>query len=312
MPTKRKEPPAATGNPLINNETLRKLYTVMLKARMLAQAVAALPAGAPPQTGTEAALAGVISHLRAEDSLSPAPGDFVAAFLKGQSLEQIVSQVRARTDQSQNGFHGAGLAANIVPASAARSQLSVANGIAIANKVRNHRAVSVAFFGDEARPKRTDGDAWTEALAFAVAHKLPSIFVVLNRLQSTSRRGLATDYSARGEELGLPVIPVDGNDVVAVYRVAQESIIRARQGSSPTLIEARMSVIKPEAARTTAKSNGHLAGHTDPLAFMESYLTSKGLFTPAWKDPIVTTFREQLGTAFKATVRESRKPVART
>ncbi len=203
------------------------------------------------------------------------------------------------------------MAANIVPASAAiRSQLSVANGIAVSNKVRNQRASSVAFFEHEAGPEA--GEAWIEALQFAAAHSLPSLFVVLNRLQSPSRKGLAADYSARGQKLGLPVIPVDGNDVVAVYRVAQESLIRARQGSSPTLIEARISPIGTTTARSRANTNGHSTNHTDPLAFMENYLTAKGLFSPAWKDTIAATFREQLDSTFDPPGKASRKRAVRS
>ena len=44
---------------------------------------------------------------------------------------------------------------------------------------------------------------------------------------------MARDY-------GFPGIIVDGSDVVAVWRVAQESIHRARNGAGPTLIDCRM------------------------------------------------------------------------
>ncbi len=312
MPTKLKESPAATGNPLITNETLKKLFTMMLKARMLAEAIAALPSGTQSQAGTEAALAGVISHLRPDDSLSPAPGDVVAAFLKGQPLDQLVSPFVTPVDASRKRFHGASRGFNLIPASAdIRSHLSVANGIAIANGAQNQCAVSVAFFEHQASLKAQDFEAWIEPLRFAAAHQLPSLFVVLNRVQTSSRRGPAADYSARGQELGLPVIPVDGNDVVAVYRVAQESIIRARQGSSPTLIEARFSAAPTLAKRHPANTNGHLTGHPDPLVFMENYLSGKGLFSPAWKDTLVATFRAQLDSALKPAAKASQKQPSR-
>ena len=47
------------------------------------------------------------------------------------------------------------------------------------------------------------------------------------------------DLSVKAQGYGIPGITVDGNDVVAVYRVAQEAIHRARIGDGPTLIEGK-------------------------------------------------------------------------
>jgi TPP-dependent pyruvate/acetoin dehydrogenase alpha subunit len=59
---------------------------------------------------------------------------------------------------------------------------------------------------------------------------------------------------------------VDGQDVVAVWRVAQESVYRARNGGGATLIDCRM-----DAAR-------------DPLAHMEHYLRKRSLWDQAWRE----------------------------
>jgi 2-oxoisovalerate dehydrogenase E1 component alpha subunit len=42
----------------------------------------------------------------------------------------------------------------------------------------------------------------------------------------------------RAEGYGFPGVRVDGNDVLAVYRVTSEAVRRARAGEGPTLIEA--------------------------------------------------------------------------
>jgi pyruvate dehydrogenase E1 component alpha subunit len=42
----------------------------------------------------------------------------------------------------------------------------------------------------------------------------------------------------RAEGLGFPGVRVDGNDVLAVYKVTAEAAARARSGGGPTLIEA--------------------------------------------------------------------------
>ena len=65
---------------------------------------------------------------------------------------------------------------------------------------------------------------------------------------------MARDY-------GYPGIIVDGQDVVAVWRVAQESIHRARNGAGPTLIDCRMD------------------SKRDPLAHMEHYMRKRNFGT---------------------------------
>ena len=66
------------------------------------------------------------------------------------------------------------------------------------------------------------------------------------------------------------MIPVDGADVVAVYRVATESISHARRGNGPTLIDCLPYCIEGEPK-------------DDPLRKMEVYLSHKGLFDPKLK-----------------------------
>jgi TPP-dependent pyruvate/acetoin dehydrogenase alpha subunit len=74
---------------------------------------------------------------------------------------------------------------------------------------------------------------------------------------------------------------VDACDVVAVYRVASESIAHARQGFGPTLIECRQ-WDGPDATRS-------------PIMNMEKYLDRKGLFNKATKAEIVSWIRCGVG-----------------
>jgi pyruvate dehydrogenase E1 component alpha subunit len=109
------------------------------------------------------------------------------------------------------------------------------------------------------------------------------------------------DISVKAQSYGIPGITVDGNDVVAVYRVAQEAIARARRGQGPTLIEAKTyrwyghSEIDPAKYRDPAEVERWKA--KDPIAGMEKYLIAKGLFSAAWKQEIVDGFNEELDAA---------------
>ena len=57
----------------------------------------------------------------------------------------------------------------------------------------------------------------------------------------------------RAEGYGFPGVRVDGNDVLAVYRVTKEAVARAHAGDGPTLIEAMTYRVGPH---TTADDAG--------------------------------------------------------
>jgi pyruvate dehydrogenase E1 component alpha subunit len=83
-----------------------------------------------------------------------------------------------------------------------------------------------------------------------------------------------------------PVIPVDGNDVVAVYRVAYECTVRAREGGGPSIIVCQFPT-----------SNKALRHKRDPLLLMEKYLSAKGLFQAKQKLISTRAFEKELTKA---------------
>ena len=76
---------------------------------------------------------------------------------------------------------------------------------------------------------------------FAGVRRLPVVFVLDNNgfaysTPSHLEYGV-THLAERAAAYGFPGSVVDGTDVVAVYRAAQEAIERARNGGGPTLLE---------------------------------------------------------------------------
>ncbi len=107
--------------------------------------------------------------------------------------------------------------------------------------------VAVAFFGDGA----ANNGAFHEGLNLASIWKLPVLFVCENNQVATevlfSYSAANPDVASRGVIYNMPGIAVDGNDVAAVYRVADEAVRRARAGEGPTLIECRTYRTRPHA-----------------------------------------------------------------
>jgi hypothetical protein len=73
---------------------------------------------------------------------------------------------------------------------------------------------------------------------------------------------------------------VDAHDVIAMYRVAHESIARAREGGGPTRI---VCLEAPLAA-------GHTA---DAVADLEGWLIARGLPAHEWRQEILATARSR-------------------
>jgi pyruvate dehydrogenase E1 component alpha subunit len=152
------------------------------------------------------------------------------------------------------------------PAAAVSTEFGLVLGAGLLAKSRKSGKVGV-IFGEA-------GDAeFQEALGIAKRLELPVIFV--SRAKAVDEKELARELRAAkkkgkkakgaANEGYLPRIHVDANDVVAVYRVAHESIDRARRGRGPSWIEGVP--FKPEGKRVAA----------DAVSNMEKYLIGKGL-----------------------------------
>ena len=88
-------------------------------------------------------------------------------------------------------------------------------------------------------------------------------------------------------------ISVDGNDVVAVYRVAYESLDRVRKGDGPVMIEGKTYSEANRGKRSKPVER-------DPLIHMERYLRAKKLLKPSWKKQLAEEFTKELKRAAKA------------
>jgi len=116
--------------------------------------------------------------------------------------------------------------------------LPIAAGLALAQRVRNTGRCVVAYLGDGAAATGN----FHETLNLAALWKLPVVFVLENNGYAMSmpiERTLACASPAEWAERyrGMVVAQVDGNDVLAVARVAAPLLERARAGEGPALIE---------------------------------------------------------------------------
>lgn len=320
MATKVRELVEATPNsnhpnPLISDDKLKQIYGMMLRCRLLDERARILEKQADfegdhySSMGLEATAAGAAIDLRPADTLAPSHRDFILCYLKGVPLTVPFSQLYGRNTRPHNG-HSApddcGYAPlNIVlPASNVAAQLAMCTEIAFANQRKKNGNVVMVFFGEGS----VGLSAWHDALKLAGQRSLPIVFVRQSNLAagsvSVKLEGTGHDTSCDAVGYGFPGITVDGNDAVAMYRVAQEAIERARSGGGPTLIEAETfpGYGPTEIARAQYRATDEVEEWEScgPIAVMERYLIGKSLFSEGWKKEIIAAFQRELDAAMYA------------
>ncbi len=266
-----------TAPSLISNEKLQQMFSAMLKCRILEAHARDRRRGRPALKGKEAGVVGATIDLQPDDALVFPANAAVAGFLKGASLSSLFAQLQAK-----NGMPKGKAATSAAPG----AQSSLASGIALARGSGNTGNVTLAFLSQHPGQSPTGH----EALLFADAHKLPIVYVDIDD---------GTENIA-AEAFNFPVIPVDGSDVVAVYRVAHECILRARQGGGPSVIACRAFSVKESIGR-----------NQDPLRSMENYLSLKGLSMHDKKQRIIHAFETEIKQAIKTAGKTAtgKKPV---
>jgi len=202
--------------------------------------------------GQEAIAVGICAHLKMEDVIFSTHRGHGHALAKGVSPRQLFAELFGREAGCSRGRGGSmhlfapeiglmGTSGIVGPS------ILQAAGAGYSAKLLKNGRVSVAFFGDGA----VNNGAFHEGLNMAGIWKLPTVFVCENNQFATE---VSFEHSAanpnvaeRGALYGLPSIAVDGNDVIAVYQAAEETIERARNGEGATLIECRTYRTRPHA-----------------------------------------------------------------
>lgn len=127
--------------------------------------------------------------------------------------------------------------------------IPIATGAALAEKYKKTGAVVLCFFGDGA----TNTGSFHEALNMgsALLCGLPVVYICENNLYGMSvpfneksvlcagQASKITDIADRASSYGMPAIVCDGMDVLAVQEAVREAVVRAREESTPTLVECK-------------------------------------------------------------------------
>jgi pyruvate dehydrogenase E1 component alpha subunit len=191
--------------------------------------------------GEEAVAVGVCSNLNKDDYVTSTHRGHGHCIAKGVDVKGMMAELfgkRTGTCKGKGGsMHIADVELGMLGANGiVGAGLPIAVGAALSAKYRKSGQVAVSFFSDGA----LNQGAFHEAMNLASIWRLPAIFVCENNqyAESTSIKYATSvkDPTVRANSYSMPAIRVDGMDVLAVSKAAEEAIARARRGEGPSFL----------------------------------------------------------------------------
>ncbi|MCC5906009.1 MAG: dehydrogenase [Balneolaceae bacterium] len=160
--------------------------------------------------------------------------------------------------------------------------MPVADGIALAQKLRGTKQVVISFCGDGAT---SEGD-FHEALNLAGVWKLPVIFIIENNgyglSTPVSEQYACENLADRASGYGLKGMLIDGNDYFAVEKAVTEARALALQ-EQPVLIEAKTFRMRghEEASGTfyVPDEEFEIWKPKDPIHWFEQWILAEGILS---------------------------------
>lgn len=263
--------------------------------------------------GQEAISVGSGLIMKSEEYILPMHRNLGVFTSRGVPMHRLFSQFQGKADGFTNGrdrsFHFGTQEYNIVGMiSHLGPQLALADGIALAQKIKQTGRATLVFSGDGGS---SEGD-FHEALNVAAVWDLPVIFVIENNgygLSTPSNQQFRFEsFVQKGPAYGIEAISIDGNNILEVYHALNEAAEKVRKTPAPILIEANTFRMRGhEEASGTKYVPKELMEHwakKDPIEHYEKFLMMKQILHSDQKEAIrkeiKASINEAVASAFGA------------
>lgn len=281
-----------------NTEFYLRLYKQMTKIRVFEDNAnqlyldAKMPGLTHMYSGEEAVAVGICEALRVSDKITSTHRGHGHCMAKGANFNQMFCELLGKGEGYCRGKGGSmhiadqangNLGANAIVG----GSMGIATGSALRAKLQKSDDVTVCFFGDGA----TAQGLMYEVMNMAALWQLPIIYACENNGYSeytTTEEIAAGSILERARAFGIEAFNVDGQDVIAVNKLASDLVEKARNGKGPFFIELM-----------TYRYHGHHVGdinrtyyrskkeelewknHRDPIQILGSFLESEGIASDA-------------------------------
>jgi len=214
-------------------------------------------------------------------------------FMQWQGNKEGYSKGRERSFHfGSREHHVCGMISHLGP------QLAIADGVALAYKLRNEKKVSLAFTGEGGT---SEGD-FHEALNVAAVWNLPVIFIIENNgyglSTPTNEQYKCESLVERARGYGIDGIRIDGNNILSVLDTIKGVRDFCIEYQKPYLIECTTFRMRGhEEASGTKYVPKHLFDiweKKDPIKNFETYLLSEAVLTETGIEAIRTELKQKI------------------
>jgi 2-oxoisovalerate dehydrogenase E1 component len=297
----------------LSDDDLKKFYRTLLLPRMIEEKMLLLLRQGRVSKwfsgiGQEAISVGATLALEPDEWIMPLHRNLGVFTSRGMPLHKLIRQWQGAQDGYSKGrersfhfgsgdHHICGMISHLGP------QLAIADGVALAHKLRKEKKVAVAFTGEGGT---SEGD-FHEALNLAAVWDLPVIFIIENNGYALStpsleqyRCGSLTE-KARG--YGMDAVKIDGNNLLTVYDTIKGVRNYCIEKQKPFLIEcATFRMRGHEEASGVKYVPEHLFeiwAMKDPVLRFEEWLEREGIVSKEEINNIKTSLKEHIENEIK-------------
>lgn len=279
-----------------NTEDYLRMYRQMVRIRTFEDNAnqlylsAKMPGLTHMYSGEEAVAVGICEALEVTDKITSTHRGHGHCVAKGADFKEMFCELLGKEEGYCRGKGGSmhiadqsngNLGANAIVG----GSMGIATGSAFTAKLLGKNDVTVCFFGDGA----TAQGLLYEVMNMAALWKLPVIYACENNGYSeyTSTDEIAAgSITARAEAFGIEAHTIDGQDVLAVNKLTQDLVLRARKGEGPFFME--LMTYRYHGHHVGDINRGYYRGkdeerdwkeNKDPITLFSAYLVREGIAT---------------------------------